>query len=102
MKFQLVAFADEVDSRISEQIRAIKENNICYLEIRGVDGNNISEITNKKAKEVRKQLDDSGILVWSIGSPYGKIGICEDFEQHLEQFLYVANDSVLFVAMKMK
>ncbi len=88
MKFQLAAFADEADSRISEQIRAMKENNICYLEIRGVDGKNISEITNKKAKEIRKQLEDSGISVWSIGSPYGKIGICEEFEQHLEQFKY--------------
>lgn len=86
MNFQLAAFADEADSRISEQIRAMKENHISYLEIRGVDGTNISDITKEKAKEVRKQLDDAGIKVWSVGSPYGKIGIGENFEPHLEKF----------------
>ena len=43
MGFQLAAFADEADSRISEQIRAMQENHISYLEIRGVDGTNISD-----------------------------------------------------------
>ena len=62
------------------------ENGIDYLEIRGVDGENISDITKEKAKEVRRQLDDAGLAVWSLGSPYGKIGICDDFESHLDKF----------------
>lgn len=86
MSFKLAAFADEADGRISEQIKAMTENGIEYLEIRGVDGENISDITKEKAKEVRIQLDDSGISVWSLGSPYGKIGICDDFTTHLDKF----------------
>lgn len=86
MGFKLAAFADEADGRIAEQIKAMKENGIDYLEIRGVDGENISDLTNKKAKEVRKQLKDSGLSVWSLGSPYGKIGIHEDFAPHLDKF----------------
>lgn len=86
MDFKLAAFADEADSRISEQIKAMKENDISYLEIRGVDGENIADITKEKAKEVRTQLEDSGIFVWSLGSPYGKIGINDDFTPHLDKF----------------
>lgn len=88
MNYKLAAFADEADSRISEQIKAMTENGIDFLEIRGVDGENTSDITKEKAKEVRKQLDDAGIAVWSIGSPYGKIGICDDFMPHLDKFKY--------------
>ncbi len=86
MEFKLSAFADEADSSMAKQIAAMKENGISYLEIRGVDGENISDITAEKAREVRKQLDAGGISVWSIGSPYGKIGIREDFEAHLDKF----------------
>ena len=88
MSFKLAAFADEADGRISEQIKAMKENGVDYLEIRGVDGENISDITKEKAKEVRKQLDDAGLAVWSLGSPYGKIGIYDDFAPHLDKFRY--------------
>ncbi len=86
MSFKLAAFADEADSRISEQILAMKRNGVEYLEIRGVDGTNISDITIDKAKEVRKQLDENALAVWSLGSPYGKIGINDDFEAHLDKF----------------
>lgn len=86
MKFKLAAFADEADGRISEQVKAMTENGIAYLEIRGVDGENISDISAEKAKEVRRQLDDAGLAVWSLGSPYGKIGICDDFTAHLDKF----------------
>ncbi len=86
MSFKLAAFADEADGRISEQIKAMVHNGIDFLEIRGVDGENISDITKEKAKEVRRQLDDAGLGVWSLGSPYGKTGICDDFGAHLDKF----------------
>lgn len=86
MKFQLSAFADEADSMLSGQISAMKENGISYLEIRGVDGENIADISVQKAKEIRRQLDDASLKVWSLGSPYGKIGIEDDFGPHLEKF----------------
>lgn len=86
MRFQLSAFADEAGSSLAEQIAAMKENNIPYLEIRGVDGESISDITNEKAKQVRKLLDDNGLAVWSLGSPFGKQDITEAFEPHLDSF----------------
>lgn len=86
MNMKLAAFADEADTRLTEQIKAMKENSIEYLEIRGVDGENISDITKEKAREIRKHLDDADLAVWSLGSPYGKIGIQDDFGVHLDKF----------------
>lgn len=86
MEFQLSAFADEAGSGLDEQIAAMRGNGINFLEIRGVDGENISDITADKAREIRKRLDDAGIAVWSLGSPYGKIGITDNFETHLDKF----------------
>ena len=84
--FKLCAFADEADSAISGQIKALHENEIDLLEIRGVDGKNITELTVDEMKNLRKRLDDEGIKIWSIGSPIGKIEIEDDFEKHLDVF----------------
>ena len=86
LKFKLAAFADEAASSIDEQIKAMKENEISMLEIRGVDGQNIADISAQKAKETRKKLEDAGLAVWSLGSPFGKIGINDDFSAHLDKF----------------
>jgi len=88
MRFQLAAFADEADGALAKQITAMKENGIDYLEIRGVDGKNISNLTNEEAKEIKKRLDDAGLGVWSLGSPYGKIGIEDDFAPHLDLYCH--------------
>lgn len=86
MKFRLAAFADEADSRLDGQISAMRENGVEYLEIRGVDGKNVSDITAAEAREIHGRLEAAGLAVWSAGSPFGKIGITEDFEPHLEKF----------------
>lgn len=86
MSFRLAAFADEAAGDLTGQIAAMKENGVELLEIRGVDGKNIADITAEEAREIRRRLDDAGLSVWSLGSPFGKIGIKERFEPHLEKF----------------
>ncbi len=84
---QVFAFADEAGAQVDHQIEAMQRNGLQGLEIRGVDGENVSVISLEKAKEVRRKMDDVGLVTWSIGSPIGKIGIKSgDFEQHLEKF----------------
>lgn len=82
----LCAFADESGAAIDHQIETLKRNSIPYLEIRNVDGSNISNITIEKAKEVKAKLDANNLAVWSLGSPYGKIKITDDFAPHLDLF----------------
>ncbi|MBE6659088.1 MAG: sugar phosphate isomerase/epimerase, partial [Ruminococcaceae bacterium] len=84
-KFILSAFADEYAPEIDRQIEGLKANGIEYMEIRGVDGTNISDITLDKAEEVHAKLKAAGIGVSSIGSPIGKIKLTDDFEAHLDK-----------------
>ena len=60
---QLCAFADEASPLILGQIDAMKRNGISLLEIRGVDGINVSDLTPLQAMDLKKKLDASGISV---------------------------------------
>ncbi len=83
----IYAFADEASPMIDTQISALRENGLDGLEIRNVDCVNVSDISNAKAKEVKKKLDGAGLKVWSVGSPIGKIDIESDsFALHTEKF----------------
>ena len=91
----IYAFADEASPNIDEQILALKRNGLQGLEIRNVDGVNVSDITLEKAKEVKQKLSSNGLVTWSIGSPIGKINIeNDDFSAHTEKLkhtLEIAN-----------
>lgn len=84
---KIYAFADEAGQSLETQIAAMKENHLDGLEIRGIDGANIADITAEKAREIKNRLDSEGLRIWSIGSPIGKIGIeTDDFNAHFEKF----------------
>ena len=95
MSINIYAFADEANPNIDGQIKAMKRNALQGLEVRNVDGVNVSDITLEKAKEVKTKLDANGLITWSIGSPIGKIDIeNDDFKAHLEKLkhtLEIAN-----------
>lgn len=85
-KFIISAFSDEAGSALSEQINALKRNNLASMEIRGIGGTNIADLTPDKVREVKAALDANDLRVYSIGSPIGKIKITDDFTPHLEKF----------------
>lgn len=85
-EFILSAFADEGGKTIDEQIKALKDNNLTHIEPRGINGVNFSDFTEEQTKELKKKLDDNGIGVSALGSPFGKIEITDDFEPHFEKF----------------
>ncbi len=83
---KIYAFADEASPNITEQTTALKRNHLDGIEMRNVDGVNVSDITIKKAKEVKHLLDENGLITWSVGSPIGKIDIeKDDFNAHIEK-----------------
>ena len=85
-KVQIYAFADEAGTALSTQIAAMQRNQLQGIEVRGIDKLNVSDLTAAQAKEIRKQLDDAGLKVWSIGSPIGKIDIVkDDFNAHMDK-----------------
>ena len=93
---RLSAFADEASKTLEGQIAAMKRNGISYLEIRGVNGKNIADLTEEEAQGYAKQLADEGIRVWSIGSPLGKVKITCDFEAYREKVAHVCRMAQIF------
>ena len=93
---KLCAFADEADASRLGQIKALSENAIPYLEIRGVDGINIANLSHEAALQFKSELDAAGIRVWSIGSPAGKTPITGDFEQDIAQFKHLLEMADIF------
>lgn len=85
-EFILSAFADEASKDLSGQIKALLDAGIRGIELRGVNGKSCKDLTLDEAREVRAQLDEAGIKVTSLGSPFGKIGVTDDFEEHMRQF----------------
>ena len=86
MKNRLIlsAFADEYADGLKEQCEALNKFGIEYVELRGVNGKNVSTLTESEVKETKRILDDYEIRVSSIGSPLGKIDIKGDLNGHYE------------------
>ena len=57
-----------------------------HIEVRGVNGVNVLDLSDDQADAFRRQLDAAGIAVSCIGSPIGKVQIRSDLEQHFRRF----------------
>ena len=82
-KFVFSAFADEAGSSLEEQIKALKENGIHYIEPRNIGGKSVMDLTDDEVKAVKAELDKNGIKVGSLGSPIGKYPITDDFDSYI-------------------
>lgn len=83
-KFYISGFADEIDADFQTQLRGLNSLGIEFIEIRGVNGKNISILSAEEVVEVKNTLHHYGVKASSIGSPIGKINILDDFGPHLD------------------
>lgn len=83
---RISAFADEVSPRLDDQIAYLLRAGIGHLEIRFVDGRNVTTLGTAEAAAVRERLDAEGIGVSALASPIGKYPLDAPFEPHLELF----------------
>lgn len=86
MDYKISGFSDEITSNTTEQFKALNRLGIEYFEPRGIDGKNISGLSEEEAFALKEKMDEYGIKVSSIGSPIGKIKITDDFDAHFEVF----------------
>ena len=99
---RLFAFADEASVSLDGQIAAMRRNGLNGLEIRNVEGTNVSDLPLNAAKEIRARLNDAGLVVWSIGSPIGKIRVTDDFDAHRARFLHTLEVAELLGARNIR
>ena len=88
-KFIISGFADEIADDLSEQLATLNELGIHHMEMRNVGGRGLVDHTLDEVREIKCRLDEAGVLLSAVGSPIGKIGICDDFEPHFEKFKHI-------------
>jgi len=89
-------FSDEACPGFEEQLQFVSSLGVKYIEVRGVDGKNVSELTEEEAIACKALLDKYGVGISSIGSPIGKIKITDDFEPHFEVYKNVVRTAKIF------
>ena len=85
-RFVLSAFADEAAQNFDEQLHVLQAEGIELIELRGVDGKNCSNLTLDEADAIKAKLDNAGIRLSALGSPFGKAQLEIPFEEHLALF----------------
>lgn len=83
----LTGFADEAAERIDGQIRAIKALGWSHIELRSVNGKNITDISDAEFEEVAGKLSANNISVNAFGSTIANWGksILEPMDKDLEE-----------------
>lgn len=84
--FELTGFADEIAPDLEIQLDVLASLNIGYLELRGVWGKNVLDLTDAEVARLKTMLTQREVGVSAIGSPIGKIDIEQPMGPHLEQF----------------
>lgn len=93
--YKISGFADEIADSFEEQLIHIKSLGIEYIEVRGVNGKNISTLSEEEMKMAKVLLDKYGIAVSAIGSPIGKVGVNDDFDKHINVFMNVIKAALI-------
>ncbi len=84
--FTLSGFGDEISPELTQQLDLLESEGVRHLELRGVWGKNVLDLTDAEVARVQAELKARGFRVSAIGSPIGKIGIDDPFEPHLARF----------------
>ena len=91
----LSAFADEYKTEFDGQIEGLSSFGINNIEVRFIDGVNISAVTPEALREAKRKLDAANISVSAIGSPLGKVNTGDDLDAELcraERVFQYANE----------
>ncbi len=99
---RLCAFADEADKAISGQIAALKRNGISLIEVRGINGINVADLTDEQATAYAKEYASNGISVWSVGSPLGKTDAAADYDAFIAKCKRVFEIANIFQAKNVR
>ena len=76
----LSGFADEISPDLGVQLDTLASLDIKFLELRGVWGKNVLDLTDEELDQVKAGLDKCGVGVSAVGSPIGKAPIDNDFQ----------------------
>jgi sugar phosphate isomerase/epimerase len=91
---KLSGFADEISPDLDVQLETLVSLGIGYLELRGVWGKNVLDLSDEELAQVKTSLKENRIAVSAIGSPIGKVPFDVDFDDYrgtVQRAIDVAN-----------
>ena len=69
---QISFINDEISSNIDEALAFARKNKLRYIELRRIDGKDITELTPAEACALAEKITSAGILVSALSSPFLK------------------------------
>lgn len=102
MTWTLSGFADEAATDIDAQIKVLADGGMKFIDLRNLDGYNISELPLDHAESVKRKLDDAGVRVGMFGSPLGKIDIADDMAVDLRKLRHLSLLADIFGTRKVR
>ena len=84
--YKISGFADEIAESVDTQFEVLNKLGMGYFEPRGIDGKNISRLTDEEVAHLKGRMAAAGIKISSIGSPIGKMKLEDDFTEHFAKF----------------
>ncbi len=94
--YTYAGFADEIDMDIRAQIEGFENIGMRHIELRGVNGKNIAEVTEAEAVEIKKLFDEKGFGVSAIGSPVGKTEVSAPNGPEVEKLRHIIRLAGIF------
>ncbi len=83
--FKLTGFGDEISPNLATQLKVMESVEIKHLELRGIKGKNVLELSEEEVEEAKQILKEKNFKISAIGSPIGKIKISDDFSLDLKR-----------------
>ena len=96
MNWTLSAFSDEAGASADQQINALLRAGLRFIDIRNIDGHNITELPIEQAKIVKSKLDDHGIQMQMMGSPVGKIQVDDELLLDIDKLNHLGEMAPIF------
>jgi len=79
------AFADEIGAELELQLEVLAANGVGNIELRGVWGKNVLELSAAEVRRVKDAARQAGVGFSAVGSPIGKFRVAGDFAEERER-----------------
>ncbi|MDQ3248848.1 MAG: sugar phosphate isomerase/epimerase [Chloroflexota bacterium] len=80
------ACSDEISTDLATALDVLASENIEHVDLRGVWGKNVTDLSDEQAAEAQRLLKARGFTVTALSTPVGKTQITADFAPEIERF----------------
>ena len=90
----ITTIGDEIGTTLEEQIEALKEVDMKYIEIRKINDTYIWEYSEEEIKKIKEELEKNEIKVIAIDTPIGKKKNSFNYNENkklLDKYIKIAN-----------